>query len=311
MPQVHRVSVTRLRPADSPRLAGIDAEHVRRLTETSDALPPILVHRATMRVIDGMHRLHAAVLRGRHDIEALYFDGSPDEAFRRAVQENIAHGLPLSLSDRKAAARRILTADPQISDRAVAACVGLSGKTVAALRRLSGAESAHLNTRIGADGRSYPLDGTRGRLLAVQLIAERPDAPLREIARDAGVSVGTAHTIRGRIRRGETPVPAGSPAAQELRASLTPSAPESAPALSCRAFPEVLRSLSRDPSLRSTEAGRQLLRWLHTQPVLTDDWHHRLDALPAHCTDSVAALARKCAEVWQQIAREVERPKGR
>jgi hypothetical protein len=63
-----------------------------------------------MRVIDGMHRLRAAQLRGDHGVEVKFFDGDADEAFIAAVRANITHGLPLTLADRKAAAQRILAA---------------------------------------------------------------------------------------------------------------------------------------------------------------------------------------------------------
>src|SRR5947199_10633529 len=55
--------VSSLLPGDSPRVAGENPEHVQLLAAARN-LPPILVHRSTMRVIDGMHRLRAARLRG-------------------------------------------------------------------------------------------------------------------------------------------------------------------------------------------------------------------------------------------------------
>ena len=58
-------------------------EHIRSLAELQDELPPILVHRTTMRVIDGMHRLKAAILRGERTIEATFYDGDDAEAFVR------------------------------------------------------------------------------------------------------------------------------------------------------------------------------------------------------------------------------------
>ena len=61
-----------------------------------------------MRVVDGMHRLLAALLNGRQTIEAELFDGTADEGFLRAVRENVVHGLPLSQADRRAAAARII-----------------------------------------------------------------------------------------------------------------------------------------------------------------------------------------------------------
>jgi len=70
-----RLSVSLL-AADSPRLAGEDAEHIWILAASEASLPPILVHHPSMRVIDGMHRLRAAVLRGDEQIAVDYFHGS-------------------------------------------------------------------------------------------------------------------------------------------------------------------------------------------------------------------------------------------
>ncbi|WP_280445542.1 ParB/RepB/Spo0J family partition protein, partial [Nocardia brasiliensis] len=127
-----------LPPESSPRTAGENAAHIRMLAESSTAFPPIVVHRGTTQVIDGVHRLRAAQLRGDSTISAVLFDGSITEAFVLAVKLNAAHGLPLSLSDRKAAARRILMAYPQWSDRAIAAVAGISPKTVGVIRSPGG-----------------------------------------------------------------------------------------------------------------------------------------------------------------------------
>src|SRR4051794_13870261 len=91
-----RVPLAALQPADSPRQSGEDDEHIRVLAESATRLPPIIVHRATMRVIDGMHRVGAAQLRGDETIEARFFDGTSQEAFILAVRSNITHGRPLS-----------------------------------------------------------------------------------------------------------------------------------------------------------------------------------------------------------------------
>ncbi|GLF98797.1 ParB/RepB/Spo0J family partition protein [Streptomyces yaizuensis] len=271
-----------------------------------------------------MHRVRAAALRGRSSIAVTFFEGTREEAFLRAVEENIAHGLPLPLADRKAAALRILTARPQLSDRAIAARTGLSAKTVAGVRRRSPGETPRVNTRIGADGRRYSRDTSQGRLRASELISARPDAPLRQIARDAGVSLGTAHDVRVRVLRGESPVPdldVRRTTAPPTRASPahrpTPAAHRRRPAAGspCRGDAQgrlaVLRSLTRDPSLRGTESGRELLRWLHTQAVLDGDWHTRVSSVPAHCADAVAELARSCSDLWQRIADELEQSSAR
>ena len=70
-----------------------------------------------MRVIDGTHRLRAALLRGVDVIDVLYFDGPDADAFVLAVELNHTHGLPLSRADRTAAAERIIGSHPDWSDR--------------------------------------------------------------------------------------------------------------------------------------------------------------------------------------------------
>jgi ParB-like chromosome segregation protein Spo0J len=147
-----RVAIAALRPADSPRLGGEDLDHIRVLAESGDALPPILVHRPTMCVIDGMHRLRAARLRGESDIDVTYYDGDATEAFIEAVRANTTHGLPLTLADRRAAALRILMARPEMSDRSVARLTGLSPKTVGAARPSAGAPLLHQPERCGPQG---------------------------------------------------------------------------------------------------------------------------------------------------------------
>ena len=141
-----------IRPADSPRLNGEDKAHIARLSQTETPLPPILVDRRTMRVIDGMHRLMAASQQGRETIDVIFFEGSDADVFLRGVQENVAHGLPLSQADRRAAAERIIASHPHMSDRAIGHSVGLAAKTVAVIRRDSGGKTAQSDARMGRDG---------------------------------------------------------------------------------------------------------------------------------------------------------------
>ena len=53
-----------------------------------------------MQIIDGMHRLHAAVMRGQDKIPAWFLDCDEKDIFVIAVQANTAPGLPLSLTER-------------------------------------------------------------------------------------------------------------------------------------------------------------------------------------------------------------------
>jgi ParB-like nuclease domain len=318
----HVVAVQALRGADSPRLAGENDEHSRMLAESGAALPPILVHRATMRVIDGMHRLRAAQLRGEQTVAVRFFEGDVDDAFVAAVRANIAHGLPLTLSDREAAAARILATHGRYSDRSIARITGLSAKTVGDIRRQGNGESA--TSRIGRDGRVRPVSSSEGRRLASQAMADRPEASLREIARSVGMSPTTVRDVRERMRRGEDPVPEGRPrsmrstraggSARSVRPGMAASGPRNSHdgAADRDAGPtraSLLETLSKDPSLRFSESGRALLRVLFTRSSGPPD-PALLESVPPHCAFTVAALARACAQEWLSFAGELERHVG-
>ncbi|WP_234025151.1 ParB N-terminal domain-containing protein [Streptomyces sp. MspMP-M5] len=305
-----RVDIRSLLPADSPRATGENIKHTRLLAESGARLPPIVVQRSTMRVIDGMHRLRAAVLRGETEIEVRFFDGAEQDCFPLAVRSNIVHGLPLSLEERAAAAKRIIRSHAQWSNQAIGEVTGLHAKTIAALRR-STEGVPHVDARIGRDGRIRPLDGAQGRMLAGELLAERPDAPLRQIARAAGVSLGTASDVRRRIRSGQDPVPAGrrTAAAPSPAGGTAPGSRRGAadPRVMMQNRRVMLWKLRKDPSLRCNEVGRALLRWLEVQAVEGEEWERLLDSVPRHCTAAIAELARGCSGVWQEFAAQLER----
>lgn len=305
---VHTVPVGELLPADSPRLAGEDENHTRRLAETEAELPPILVHRSTMRVIDGMHRLRAAIVGGEKEIRVRFFDGDEDQAFLHAVRENVTHGLPLTLDDRRAAAERIIVRSPHLSDRAIGRYTGLSDKTIGALRGRSNAESSQSIIRIGVDGRARPLNSAEGRRRAVELISARPNASLREVAAGAGISVGTAHDVRKRMQRGEDPLhsrQSGARAGRRVTTALSSQAVAARrTAVDAADFDPkpLLDSLVQDPAIRQSESGRGMLRWLHAHAIRGSDINGLVDAVPAHRTDCVIALAENFAAVWHRVA---------
>jgi Winged helix-turn-helix DNA-binding len=318
---VAAVSVLSLQLADSPRLNGEDRAHVARLAETETPLPPILVDRRTMRVIDGMHRLMAASLRGRETIDVIFFTGSEADIFLRAVQENVAHGLPLSQADRSAAAVRIIASHPHMSDRAIAHSVGLAAKTVAAIRKSSSNEIPRSNIRIGMDGKVRPLDSGRGRRRAAELLAEQPDASLRDVARAVGISPATVLDVRRRLERGDSPVPE-KPAAARKGATDNGVADNSAGAhalgdgasVSAICFSSgapvpsdpaaAVERLLRDPSLRGNERGKGMLRLLHVNAVGAEQL--LAAAVPPHCVGIVLQLACQYSKMWQDFARELD-----
>lgn len=294
-------------PADSPRLDGEDVEHIYSLAEVED-LPPILVHRSTMRVIDGMHRLKAAVLRGDDTIPVVFHDCNDADAFVMSVKANIQHGLPLSFSDRRAAAERIVRLYPRWSDRAIAEVAGLSAKTVAAIRRESPATLGEVRERVGRDGRVRPLNTVDGRRYASELISLYPESSSREIARKAGISPSTVRDVRDRLRRGEDPVPErrrpGNPNERLTPEYKLQERIKSLQAFDCRG--EILQKLSRDPTVRMTESGRVLLRWLSSQCQQVEKGTEFLvDNVPDHCLCLIADLACSFANSWLAIAGEM------
>lgn len=300
-----------LLPADSPRLSGESEEHIRLLAGSSVELPPIIVHRPTMRVVDGMHRLRAALLRGENTIRARLIDGAIEAAFVVAVEANISHGLPLSLRDREAAAARIVAAHSHWSNRAIADVTGISARTVQVIRRSVTANEDPPGSRLGRDGRVRPVNGAEGRLRAGELFKRRPDASLREVAREAGISVGTAQDVRERIRSGEDPVlPTQRKDLKEPPAVPSQGAMRPQPA-EYKGTPRdrvaILRTLRHDPTIRFTNHGRGLLRWLETHAVGTEGWTEVAAALPEHGSYIIADLATVVAEEWHDFADHLRR----
>lgn len=289
---------------DSPRLMGEDMEHIRVLAQSEEPLPPILVHRQTMRVVDGTHRLRAARLRGQVAIEVEFFEGDESEAFVAAVQANITHGLPLSLTDREAAASRIITSHPHYSDRAIAMITGLAARTVAAIRARNGQESDREVARLGLDGRVRPLSSEHARLAAGELIAKYPEASLREVARAVGLSPATVRDVRERARRGDHPVPL------QQRCGRSSDGPErrahnraaSSPPVETRTPTMLVQNLSQDPSLRLSESGRALLRLLLDRATDPQECEKLIRTVPAHCGYGVAEVARAIARAWSTFA---------
>ncbi len=288
---VLRIPIDLIAAGETPRLQGESSDHAEMLAQSDAALPPIVVHRPTMRVIDGMHRLKAAVLSEHREIEVRYFDGEATDAFLLGVKLNTQHGLPLTRADRNAAAARIVSSHPQWSDRMIAAASGLSPKTVGAIRRRSADDLLRIAARIGLDGRSRLVNSAEARRITGEFVLENPDATLREIARNTGVALGTARDVRARLRRGESAMP-------NLREVPRPQA--------LQRVVESLPILRRDPSVRSTDHGRLLLRVLNSNALTAEQWSQLIDNIPAHCTSMVAGIARECADSWHSIAEKIE-----
>lgn len=309
---VVEVETGSLAVADSPRTSGVDQEHVAALAVVQTPLPPITVHRPTMRVIDGLHRLRAAELRGQPKIAVKYFDGAEEDAFVLAVESNVTHGLPLSTADRKRAAARIIASHPQWSDRMIASVSGIAAGTVADIRRREPGSGAAEGSRIGHDGRVRPINGTEGRRIASELIARNPTLSLRQVARVAAISPETVRDVRNRMMRGEDPLTrrgrqargGDGTAAVTPRLGRAPSAVLAKDSAQDRAA--AVKRLKADPALRFSEIGRTLLRLLSVHSISVEEWEQILDKVPPHCRGVVAYLAKESAEMWSEVAVRVQ-----
>jgi lambda repressor-like predicted transcriptional regulator len=294
---VTQVPLAEIFPGDSPRQGGVDFGHARRLADSEDPLPPIVVNRRTMRVIDGMHRLNAAIMRGQEVIDVRFFEGDEADAFVLAVRANVTHGLPLSLADRKAAASRILDLHPGWSNRAVAHVSGLSANTVAQLRERPTGQIDQLDARVGRDGRKRPVNSAERRALAAKLMRKDPDSSLRDIARRAGISPETARNVRAQLNR-ETGSAGGLPGARAPRRGMQ--------LVGVRHPDQLLRALAADPAIRSSELGRMLLRALAASLSLDDRDARLAQTLPGYRLSDVMLAVQACAATWQRLAERLE-----
>ncbi len=273
----------------------LDDNYARTLARARRPLPAIIVHAPTRRVIDGRHRVRAAILRGERQIAArLCFDDA-SEIFAMAVAANADHGHRISTDDRKRHAATLLAEHPDWSTRRVAVASGLAPGTVGRLR----GTASPTEVRIGRNGRRRAVDTGRGRRIAGDILAAEPGISLREAARKAGVSPSTVRDVRNRMRQpGDRPAPR---AIGGGRASGRPAAPHAVGHL-------LVAKLCMDPALRYTTAGRRLLAGLLAASAIEDtDLAELARSLPAHCVALIAAAAGDCAQTWQALADTVRR----
>jgi ParB-like chromosome segregation protein Spo0J len=311
------VPIESLVVSETPRLSGESLEHVQTLAAAQSRLPPIIVHRKTMRVIDGMHRIRAARLKGQDRIAVRFFDGNDADAFVLAVKANVSHGLPLPLTDRKAAVVRIIESHPHWADRMIAQVSGVAARTVAEIRRKS-EDPGQADARLGRDGRLRPVNRGAGRVVASELFLSNPQLSLRQVAREAGISPETARDVRNRLRKGESPVPdrprskrrrageraPGGGSADRQGAGL--GASHKGGRISSDDRVAVIERLRADPALRFSEKGRSLLRLLNLHIMKDEELDRIAESVPAHWRSTVASLARECARLWAELADRVE-----
>lgn len=285
---VVRLPIGALGDGPQLRVNGVNAVHVRRLAAVDEReLPPIMVQQVSMRVVDGLHRLRAAQLRGASQVSVRFLDCDDLDALIFALQANSEPGgLPLTRADRRSAVEYILSVRPQWSDRRLAAITGVAPRTVAQARDRLGSRA---EVRVGIDGRTRPTNGALRRARVRELLLEQSHLSLREAARLAGVSPETVRAVRAGLHTDvERPLPTSGHASLAERAAL-------------------LQWLRNDPALRSSERGRALLRVLQQQLDTHASWAGLTRDVPPHCYDGLAAFVRQTAQEWQALARSLER----
>jgi ParB-like chromosome segregation protein Spo0J len=145
-------------------------DHVANLAEVVDSLPAVDVVKLidnNYGLLNGYHTRDAHRLAGKRTVRVVVHDLPTEEWHRFAVKANIAHGLPLTLDQRKAAAQQMLLDNPGRSDRAIAVDCGLSDKTVGKLRQPEEATAETPQLRVGRDGKT--------RRVPVKVEEEQPD----------------------------------------------------------------------------------------------------------------------------------------
>jgi len=266
----------------SPRSA-VDPAHVATLVELDGNWPPILVHKPSMAIIDGSHRFAAAKQLGMRRVWVLLFDGTYDQATVQAIRSNIAHGLPLTLSDRKRASEGLLIRHPDWSDRRIAEICGVAAKTVARLRPSAVAQpgvgrSDRPAYRVGRDGRRRPASvGTLEHRVNAALLQD-PRASLRTIAERTGTSHETVRRLRngGRTRPGAGVIDAGG-------------------------------SWRPDSALAATGAGAAFATWFESHNVENCHWAAHIDHIPLSRIYEIIDEIERRRAVWGALAQELSR----
>ncbi len=206
----------RLRLGRPLRLEGVNEAHVRALAALGGRWPPIVVSCSNWAIVDGVHRYHAAKLLNLSFIPCMICDVSDADRFVESVRRNLEQGLPLTLRDRKHAARVILGLHEEWSDRRVAELCGIHHGTVADLRPIAcpSGENRQVDKRRGRDGRERPVDRRATRDRVLQALESEPRASLRRIAGISGASPETVRALRNDLRNG---APATIPSSMGLR----------------------------------------------------------------------------------------------
>jgi uncharacterized ParB-like nuclease family protein len=120
------------------KLCNATISHYSERMDAGDQFPPVVVFQngdGTYAIGDGFHRIKAAALSKRKQIEAVVHMGNHKDALDYALRANLTHGNRLTNADKRKAVLMALDAWPEESDRAIARRCGVSDPTVGKYRR--------------------------------------------------------------------------------------------------------------------------------------------------------------------------------
>lgn len=136
----------------SPRDHQPDSAQVDAYAEILDELPPIVVQRDTLVVIDGAHRVAAAWKALRWSIPVIEIDVTDDELADEACRANVKHGIQLTATERRKAAWDMLKRHPNWSLARVREWTG------AGMRVVSDVRQELVNRKVIPEGDGFVID---------------------------------------------------------------------------------------------------------------------------------------------------------
>jgi ParB-like chromosome segregation protein Spo0J len=285
------------------RLGGLRADHVRMLAELEGRWPPLVVTREEHVIVDGNHRFHAARSLGLKRVACVLFDGDSADAFVEAVRLNVQHGLPLSMKERSAAARRMLMTAPDRSDRWIGEACGLAHGTVASLRKAcSSGQIDQLDRRRGKDGRRRPVNAAAVRQTITEAITANPDASLRAIAGAAGTAASTVRSVKAWLEHD---------AETHLNRSTLVTRKDSKLLSAVESLEEGQKPTSNservvDQAMLTSEGGEAFAEWFE-MTAISDDWETFVLIPPISRVYELSDEARRRAQRWAAFADALER----
>ena len=237
---------------------------------------------------------------GRTTIAARFFEGTHEEAFLEAVRSNIAHGKPLTLAEREAAAKKVLGMHSDWSDRLVADICGLSDKTVGRLRKTT-PDIPQSSARVGRDGRHRPTDPEPLRNQIAAALRENPGANPEELAASLSTSPSTVRDVRKRLQEGHSPTRPERRVNPEVKSRLRPLGPDdNRPAI------HKVVDWNTDQAILALPKGSELAEWLQKTRIRSSEWEAVVTQIPLGRIPQLIEDAETRALEWAKFAKSLE-----